>query len=135
MKILDIRKALVQLIKANQTGVKFIANESKEVKEKRYFIEIVPTGKSKVDKLIDKKYWVYIRCHDLSSTHIERLSTYEELSDLLIQGLNVLDRVLHPQRIGFEEIKHVLEIKFMLEFTDSIDVEEAPMMDKLEMEV
>jgi len=136
MKIVDIKLALTKLIEAYEVGAIIMANEKKDVKGRQYFVELVPSGFIKVDHLIDKSYWVYIRCHDIESTHLSRLETFEFISEVLLNGLSVLDRVLHPSNIGYEEIEHVLEIKFKVEFTDVIeDTSEKVMMQELEMEV
>lgn len=136
MKIVDIKSALAKLIKSYDSDAKLMANEEKDVKSRMYFVEIVPTDQVKVDQLIEKGYWVYIRCHDKESTHLSRLGTYEAISEKLLEGITVLDRVLHPENIGYEEIEHVLEIRCKVEFTDSIESSgEETMMESLEMEV
>lgn len=136
MKIVDIKLALTKLIEAYEVGAIIMPNEEEDIKGRQYFVEIVPAGFSRVDTHVDKGYWVYIRCHDKQSTHLSRLETFESISEVLSNGLRVLDRVLHPNRIGYEEIQHVLEIKFKIEFTDVIeDLGEKIMMEELEMEV
>lgn len=135
MKINDIKTALRELIESYNPDAIVMANEEKDAGSGEYFVELVPTKRETHDQLVDKAYWVYIRCHDKDSSHLSRLEVFEEISEKLSKGLNILDRVLRPEGIGYEEIQHVLEIKFKVEFTDYIEVEEAPVMEKLEMEV
>jgi hypothetical protein len=135
MKVNDIKTALRELIESYNPDAIVMANEEEDAGLGEYFVELVPTKHETHDQLVDKAYWIYIRCHDKESTHLSRLELFEEISERLAKGLHVLDRVLRPENIGCEEIQHVLEIKFKVEFTDYIDVAVAPMMEKLEMEV
>jgi hypothetical protein len=48
MKIVDIKLALTKLIEAYEVGAIIMANEEEDVKDRQYFVEMVPTEFVKV---------------------------------------------------------------------------------------
>lgn len=135
MKLITIRKALEEVVKSYDSGALIMANDIKEAQQKCYFVELLPLAYEKNGQLIEKSCWVQLRAHHGETTHEERLSLFEAVMEVLLNGLIVEERHLYPEEMTYKEVDQISELKFKLSFTTGVEMIESDLMKTLKLEV
>ncbi len=122
--LVDIKKSINQVLKANFPGIKLYADEVKEgFARPSFFTSIIPISFNyDTTNYSSNKLMVVINYFSKNETELENLKMIDGLKKALGMTLNVKDRYFTLRDIRTDITDGVLQFKFDLNFFDGVEI-------------
>jgi len=121
----DIKKSIIDVLKAKANTIKVVANEELSGFSKpAFFVQMMPISDTASIDYEEKLLSINIHYFSSEKTDFANLKMLDQLNKAFFNTLKIGDRVITLQGKRHQIVDNVLQFKFDLEFLNDVDVVE-----------
>lgn len=118
----NLKTAVISRLKDKVADANVVADDIQSgFKKPAFFVQVVPVSDEVYDEYAEKQVMINIHYFSKELTDLANMKMLDTLSGVFLNILPVNDRVLTVSNKRHQIVDNVLQFKFDLEFTDSID--------------